>query len=69
MGPIPSYVLKDLTHLQLMPVFQVLFSEKPFKVAIQACCHLFISSRSHKVTQNQVLDPIILLEDLLQGHQ
>lgn len=45
-GPIPSHVLKDFTHLQPMPVFQVLFTEKLFKGAAQAHGHLIISSLS-----------------------
>lgn len=48
--PIPFHVLKDFTSLQLMPVFQVLFTEKLFKGAVQAHCHLFIASLSLKVT-------------------
>lgn len=43
MGPIPSHLLKHFSFLCLMPVFQVLFTEKLFKGSVKAHFHLFPS--------------------------
>ena len=40
-GPIPSHLLKHFSSLCLMPVFQVLFTEKLFKGSVKAHFHLF----------------------------